>query len=197
MAGVQEPGFRRACAQASGGRDLRWAQPVRPGGGSRARDRVFPDRTAHMKAPDLRAARVMVVGDVMLDRYWFGEASRISPEAPVPVVLFSKEVDKAGGAANVACNCAALGATTQLLSVIGDDPEGEQLRKLLEAARVRTSFHKDRFIRTTQKLRVLTPRQQLLRIDFETNPSREVLASKLADFKSGLAGCNVKIGRAH
>ena len=146
-----------------------------------------------MKAPDLRAARVMVVGDVMLDRYWFGEATRISPEAPVPVVLFSKEVDKAGGAANVACNCAALGATTQLLSVVGDDPEGERLRKLLESSRVRTSFHKDRFIKTTQKLRVLTARQQLLRIDFETHPSREVLASKLADFKSGLPGCNVII----
>ena len=146
-----------------------------------------------MKAPDLRGARVMVVGDVMLDRYWFGDAFRISPEAPVPVVLFNKEVARAGGAANVACNCAALGAKTQLLSVVGDDPEGEQLRKLLEDSHVLASLHKDRLIRTTQKLRVLTPRQQLLRIDFETNPSREVLASKLADFKSGLPRCNVVI----
>ena len=146
-----------------------------------------------MKAPDMRGARVMVVGDVMLDRYWYGDATRISPEAPVPVVLFSKEIDKAGGAANVACNCAALGAKTELLSVVGDDPEGEQLRKLLEDSHVRASLHKDRFIKTTQKLRVLTARQQLMRIDFETTPSREVLASKLADFKAGLSRCNVVI----
>ena len=141
----------------------------------------------------MRGARVMVVGDVMLDRYWYGDATRISPEAPVPVVLFSKEIDKAGGAANVACNCAALGAKTELLSVVGDDPEGEQLRKLLEDSHVRASLHKDRFIKTTQKLRVLTARQQLMRIDFETTPSREVLASKLADFKAGLSRCNVVI----
>jgi rfaE bifunctional protein kinase chain/domain len=146
-----------------------------------------------MKAPDMRGARVMVVGDVMLDRYWYGDATRISPEAPVPVVLFSKEIDKAGGAANVACNCAALGAKTELLSVVGDDPEGEQLRKLLEDSQVRARLHKDRLIRTTQKLRVLTARQQLMRIDFETTPSREVLASKLADFKAGLPRCNVVI----
>jgi len=146
-----------------------------------------------MKAPDLRGARVMVVGDVMLDRYWFGDATRISPEAPVPVVLFNREVARAGGAANVACNCAALGARTELLSVVGDDPEGEQLRKLLKDSQVSASLHKDRLIKTTQKLRVLTPRQQLLRIDFETNPSREVLASKLEDFKAGIERCNVVI----
>src|SRR5678815_5973004 len=107
VAGIQKPGFRRACAQAASGGDLRWAQPVRSGGGSRARHRVLSDRTADMKAPDLRAARIMVVGDVMLDRYWFGEASRISPEAPVPVVLIGREEQRLGGAANVAWNCKA------------------------------------------------------------------------------------------
>jgi rfaE bifunctional protein kinase chain/domain len=145
-----------------------------------------------VRGPDTRKARVLVVGDVMLDRYWYGDASRISPEAPVPVVLFRREETKAGGAANVAANCAALGAKTQLLSVVGDDPEGARLRKLLEEAGVRVSFHKDRLIRTTQKLRVLS-RQQLLRVDFETAPSREVLASKLEDFKAGLPWCNVVV----
>ncbi|HEX5611805.1 MAG TPA: D-glycero-beta-D-manno-heptose-7-phosphate kinase [Burkholderiales bacterium] len=146
-----------------------------------------------MKAPDTRSARVMVVGDVMLDRYWYGEASRISPEAPVPVVLFDRQVDTPGGAANVACNCAALGARTRLLSVVGDDPEGETLARLLEASRVQASLHKDPLIKTTQKVRVLTPRQQLLRIDFEIKPSREVLASKLEDFKAEVERCDVVV----
>ncbi len=145
-----------------------------------------------MKGPDTRKARVLVVGDVMLDRYWHGEASRISPEAPVPVVLFAREESRAGGAANVAANCAALGARTQLLSVVGDDPEGASLRRLLEEAGVQVGFHKDRSIRTTQKLRVLA-RQQLLRVDFETSPSKEVLASKLADFRAALPRCNVVV----
>jgi D-glycero-beta-D-manno-heptose-7-phosphate kinase len=146
-----------------------------------------------MKAPDTRKARVLVVGDVMLDRYWHGDATRISPEAPVPVVLFRKEEARAGGAANVAANAAALGAKAQLLSVIGDDAEGRALQGILRQAGVQASLHPDKSIRTTQKLRVIGRRQQLLRIDFETPPSREVLASKLAEFRAALEGCNVVI----
>jgi rfaE bifunctional protein kinase chain/domain len=146
-----------------------------------------------MKIPDTRAARVLVVGDVMLDRYWFGEASRISPEAPVPVVLWQREEPKAGGAANVAANCGALGANTTLLSVVGDDAEGTTLENILKKTRVTVKFHRDKSIRTTQKLRVLSHRQQLLRIDFETPPSREVLASKFADFKAALPAARVVI----
>ncbi|HXR58496.1 MAG TPA: D-glycero-beta-D-manno-heptose-7-phosphate kinase [Burkholderiales bacterium] len=146
-----------------------------------------------MKAPDTRNARVLVVGDVMLDRYWFGDATRISPEAPVPVVLWRREEPKAGGAANVASNCAALGASTTLLSVIGDDAEGTTLQSLLEKNKVKTKFLRDPSIRTTQKLRVISQRQQLLRIDFETPPSREVLAQKFADFKAALPSCRVVI----
>jgi len=146
-----------------------------------------------LTAPDTKKARVLVVGDVMLDRYWHGEATRISPEAPVPVVLFRREEARAGGAANVAANCAALGAKAHLLSVVGKDPEGETLRRILDAAGVRVGFHEDAAVRTTQKLRVIGRRQQLLRIDFETAPSREVLASKLADFRAALAGCDVVI----
>jgi rfaE bifunctional protein kinase chain/domain len=134
-----------------------------------------------------------VVGDVMLDRYWYGDASRISPEAPVPVVLFQNELTTAGGAANVACNCAALGARTRLLSVLGSDEAGDRLAELIERAGIEASLHRDKSIHTTVKLRVIGRQQQLLRIDFETSPSREVLASKLADFKRELHRCDVVI----
>jgi rfaE bifunctional protein kinase chain/domain len=142
-----------------------------------------------MKAPDTRAARVLVVGDVMLDRYWFGDASRISPEAPVPVVLVQRVEERPGGAANVARNCAALGARTQLLSVIGRDEAGETLARLVAESGVKANLHRDASIPTTVKLRVIGRQQQLLRIDFETPPSREVLASKLADFDAALPWC--------
>ena len=131
---------------------------------------------------------MLVVGDVMLDRYWFGEVSRISPEAPVPVVLVNEKSEelKLGGAANVAWNCKELGARTRLLSVVGRDEPGRALEKLLKKMGVEASLHHDRSVSTTQKLRVIGRRQQLLRIDFERPPSREVLASKLEDFKRAL-----------
>ena len=146
-----------------------------------------------MKKPDTSKARVLVVGDVMLDRYWFGEVERISPEAPVPVVLINREEARPGGAANVARNCARLGAETQLVSVVGNDAEGRLLRAITAKEGVRVNFHTDKSIKTTQKLRVIGRMQQLLRIDFETPPSREVLASKLADFEAALPSCGVVI----
>jgi rfaE bifunctional protein kinase chain/domain len=136
---------------------------------------------------------VLVVGDVMLDRYWFGEVSRISPEAPVPVVLIGKEDQRLGGAANVAWNCTELKARTRLLSVVGRDEPGRALEKLLKQKGIEASLHHDRGLSTTQKLRVIGRRQQLLRIDFEKPPSREVLASKLEDFKRALSECDVVI----
>jgi len=146
-----------------------------------------------MTRPDPSRARVLVVGDVMLDRYWFGDASRISPEAPVPVVLIRSEDERPGGAANVARNCAALGARTHLVSVVGADGPGRRLQRLVRRSGVRASLHRDRSIRTTQKLRVFGRQQQLLRIDFEVPPSREVLASKLADFRATLPACDVVV----
>jgi rfaE bifunctional protein kinase chain/domain len=134
---------------------------------------------------------VLVVGDVMLDRYWFGDATRISPEAPVPVLLFREEEFRLGGAANVAANCAALGATTRLLSVVGRDHAGNTLIRLLRQKRVVPGLQRDRRVQTTQKLRVIGRRQQLLRIDMEKPPSSEMLASKLADFRKSLAECDV------
>jgi D-glycero-beta-D-manno-heptose-7-phosphate kinase len=129
---------------------------------------------------------VLVVGDVMLDRYWFGDVSRISPEAPVPVVLIKDEDERLGGAANVAWNCKELKARTRLLSVVGRDEPGAKLARLLKEMGVEASLHRDRKLHTTQKLRIIARGQQLLRIDFERPPSSEVLASKLADFKRAL-----------
>ncbi len=137
-----------------------------------------------LSIPDCRYARVLVVGDVMLDRYWFGEVSRISPEAPVPVVHVKKTEERPGGAANVARNIASLGGQATLLSVVGDDEPGRTLATLLEQERVTTHFHKDAALPTTVKLRVIGRQQQLMRIDFETPPSREVLEDKLDDFES-------------
>jgi D-glycero-beta-D-manno-heptose-7-phosphate kinase len=135
----------------------------------------------------------LVVGDVMLDRYWFGDVSRISPEAPVPVVLIKDEDERLGGAANVAWNCKELGARIRLLSVVGRDEPGQALERLLRKKGIEASLHRDRGLSTTQKLRVIGRRQQLLRIDFERPPSREVLASKLEEFKRALPDCGVVI----
>ncbi len=141
-----------------------------------------------------RNARVLVVGDVMLDRYWFGDVSRISPEAPVPIVKIEREKETPGGAANVARNAAALGAQVSLLSVVGTDEPGDRLESLLKAMRVSTQLHRDRGIKTTVKLRVIGGRnQQLLRVDFETPPGHEVLASKLRDFERMLDRVDVVI----
>ncbi len=137
--------------------------------------------------------RVLIVGDVMLDRYWFGEVERISPEAPVPVVKIARSEERPGGAANVARNAAALGAQVTLISVVGEDEAARALDRLLAAERVRTSFHRDNSLPTTVKLRVIGRQQQLLRIDFETSPSHEILASKLADYERTLGEFDVVV----
>ena len=142
---------------------------------------------------EVRNVRLLVVGDVMLDRYWFGEVSRISPEAPVPVVKVERLEERLGGAANVARNAVALGARTALLSVVGDDEAGRSLSRLLEEGEIDTGMHVDRDIDTTVKLRVIGRQQQLLRIDFETTPSHEILQAKLADFEQRVAQADVVI----
>jgi rfaE bifunctional protein kinase chain/domain len=146
-----------------------------------------------VKLRNLREANVLVVGDVMLDRYWFGEVGRISPEAPVPVVKIDRVEERPGGAANVARNAAALGAQVNLLSVVGRDEAGASLRKLLRRERIKAQLHVDAGLDTTVKLRVIGRRQQLVRIDFETAPSHEALASKLRDFRRLLRGMDAVI----
>jgi len=141
----------------------------------------------------VRRARVLVVGDAMLDRYWFGDVDRISPEAPVPVVKIARSEERPGGAANVARNAAALGARVTLISVIGDDEPGHVLERLLRGESVHTSLHRDPSLPTTVKLRVIGRQQQLLRIDFETVPSPLALAAKLADYERTLAAFDVVV----
>ena len=137
--------------------------------------------------------RLLVVGDVMLDRYWFGEVSRISPEAPVPVVKVQRMEERLGGAANVVRNAASLGAVSALLSVVGDDEAGRTLGRLLDEGQIDANLHVDREIDTTVKLRVIGRQQQLLRIDFETTPSHEILQAKLADFETRVVQSDVVI----
>ncbi|HZX31629.1 MAG TPA: D-glycero-beta-D-manno-heptose-7-phosphate kinase [Rhodocyclaceae bacterium] len=137
--------------------------------------------------------RLLVVGDVMLDRYWFGEVSRISPEAPVPVVKVERLEERLGGAANVARNAAAVGARTALLSVVGDDEAGRILGRLLNEGDIEAGLQVDAEIDTTVKLRVIGRQQQLLRIDFETTPSHEILRAKLQEFERRVENCDVVI----
>ena len=134
-------------------------------------------------ADRLSQARVLVVGDAMLDRYWFGGVDRISPEAPVPVVRVTREEIRLGGAANVAMNVVALGAQGTLLTVVGDDPAGRSLRELLEQQGIRAVLGTDAKLQTVVKLRVIGRSQQLLRIDFENTPDHEVLRTLLADYE--------------
>jgi len=144
--------------------------------------------------PVFKGCKILVVGDVMLDRYWFGEVHRISPEAPVPVLKVERVEERPGGAANVARNIAALGAQATLLSVVGDDEAGACLEKLLKQHdNLNALLHRDSSIATIIKLRAIARHQQLLRIDFETPPSHEVLHAALADFHAQLPLADVVI----
>src|SRR5574340_649066 len=140
--------------------------------------------------PKFDGARILVVGDVMLDRYWFGDVSRISPEAPVPVVKIERTEERPGGAANVARNAAALGARVSLLSVVGADEAGGALVRLMEQEGIEASLYRDAELATTIKLRVIGRQQQLLRIDFENFPAHEVLRAKLEEFRRKLPLCD-------
>jgi len=132
----------------------------------------------------IQNSRVLVVGDVMLDRYWFGEVSRISPEAPVPVVRVEKREERLGGAANVARNAAALGVSVGLLGVVGQDEAGNAVESMLTEMRIVSHLTRDPAISTIIKLRVIGRQQQLLRIDFEDAPTDAVLRDKLTQFNA-------------
>lgn len=143
---------------------------------------MFTQQHIEFLQQDLAQNKVLVVGDVMLDRYWFGNVDRVSPEAPVPIAKISKIEDRPGGAANVARNIASLGGNVTLLSVVGEDEPALVLEKLLLAEQVNTVFKKDASISTIVKLRVIAKNQQLIRIDFEEKPSHEILAEILDNF---------------
>ena len=133
-------------------------------------------------AERLANSRVLVVGDAMLDRYWFGGVDRVSPEAPVPVVRVTREENRLGGAANVALNVKMLGAACTLLTVVGDDAAGRSLAELLQQQGIRAVLGTDAQLQTVVKLRVIGRSQQLLRIDFENKPDHEVLQQLQADY---------------
>ncbi len=130
----------------------------------------------------LSKARVLVVGDAMLDRYWFGAVDRISPEAPVPVVRVTREEERIGAAANVAYNIVTLGAKASLLTVVGDDEASHKLEALVAQTGIEPHFGRDAHLKTTVKLRVIGRQQQLIRLDFENTPQSELLATQSAAF---------------
>ncbi len=153
---------------------------------------------------ELAQRRVLVVGDVMLDRYWHGAVERISPEAPVPVVRVERVEERLGGAANVALNVKSLGTRVTLLSVVGEDQPADSLRGLLASHGIDAVLRTDRQFSTILKLRVIGRAQQLIRIDFENDPGHEVLgqmvdafAEKLPDHDVVLFSDYGKGGLAH
>ncbi len=141
----------------------------------------------------LADARVLVVGDLILDRYWHGATRRISPEAPVPVVLVDERVERVGGAANVAANVAALGGAVALVGLVGADAEGDTLTRLSAAAGIEPDFLRVDGHATTVKLRVVSQRQQLVRIDFEQALPGEYSNQLLAAVERQLARCEVVV----
>lgn len=138
-------------------------------------------------AKRIAGSRILVVGDVMLDRYWHGEVTRISPEAPVPVVHVHREENRLGGAANVALNIRTMGARVSLLSMVGADDAASRLRQLLKTYGIEAELGEDPDMETIVKLRVIGRSQQMLRIDFEKEPDHEVLADMLDRFDVLLA----------
>lgn len=131
----------------------------------------------------LQKARILVVGDAMLDRYLFGDVERISPEAPVPVVRVTREEERLGGAANVALNAKSLGPSVTLITVVGDDEPARKLQQLLNERGVASILGRDPKLYTCVKLRIIGRAQQLVRVDFENQPDHEILGEMLADFE--------------
>ncbi len=126
--------------------------------------------------------RALVVGDAMLDRYWYGAVDRISPEAPVPVVAVQRCEERPGGAANVARNVHALGGRCALFAVTGDDAAADTLERLLGEDSIECRLQRDKLINTTVKLRVISQHQQLIRLDFDMQGSKDARAQLLKDY---------------
>ena len=120
-----------------------------------------------MRLPDFKTATVLVVGDLMLDRYWQGNASRISPEAPVPVVHIKENQERVGGAANVALNISAIGGSAKVMGYCGQDEAGDSLIALLGQAGIDCTVFRQENLPTITKVRILSRHQQLIRLDFE------------------------------
>jgi D-beta-D-heptose 7-phosphate kinase/D-beta-D-heptose 1-phosphate adenosyltransferase len=146
-----------------------------------------------IQIPAFENSRVLVIGDVMLDRYWHGDASRISPEAPVPVVHVGDTEERPGGAANVALNTAALGAQTRLLGLVGRDEAASSLEAMLASAGVSHDLHRAHDCRTVTKLRVISRQQQLIRLDFEDGFEAAAAAGLLLPYRDALSACDIVV----
>lgn len=127
--------------------------------------------------------KILVIGDLILDRYWFGDVSRISPEAPVPVVRVVKKEDRLGGAGNVARNVISLGAQATLTGIVGVDEGGEKIQRLADEVGINTALSLDQQINTTLKMRILGRKQQMLRVDFEHEPTEHSLKDLYANLE--------------
>lgn len=143
--------------------------------------------------PDFSAGHVVVVGDVMLDRYWHGSTNRISPEAPVPIVKVERDEFRAGGAGNVALNIASLGGKPELVGLIGRDDAGALLRERLETSGVQCQLIESAHLPTITKLRIISRHQQLIRLDFEENFAVLEPAGIHATFSSALSKARAAI----
>lgn len=154
---------------------------------------AFQSSSETPQIPPFSQARVMVFGDLMLDRYWFGHTDRISPEAPVPVVSVQRAQARPGGAANVAINIAALAARVELFGLVGDDSEADELHQLLTEQNVICHFQKLTQMTTTTKLRVLGQNQQLMRLDFEKACPQIDCESLISDYEKELATTHVVV----
>ena len=143
--------------------------------------------------PDWGKARVLVVGDVMLDRYWYGGTSRISPEAPVPVVHVKDVEERIGGAGNVAQNIAALGGQGVVMGVVGDDDNAQLVKQKLAEGGVESKLIVQEGVPTVTKLRVISRHQQLIRLDFEENPESVITADLATRFREALADVDLVV----
>jgi D-beta-D-heptose 7-phosphate kinase/D-beta-D-heptose 1-phosphate adenosyltransferase len=146
-----------------------------------------------MQLPSFENAKVLVVGDLMLDRYWHGGTSRISPEAPVPVVHVNQNEERAGGACNVAINIAALGAQCTVVGLCGDDEAAATLENLLQQEDIKTQFVRLPDNATITKLRVMSRHQQLMRLDFEDGFVGQDLSGLEAIFEAQLQNHNIVV----
>ncbi|MDC8830315.1 bifunctional D-glycero-beta-D-manno-heptose-7-phosphate kinase/D-glycero-beta-D-manno-heptose 1-phosphate adenylyltransferase HldE [Alteromonas gilva] len=146
-----------------------------------------------MTLPNFNQIHILVVGDVMLDRYWSGSTARVSPEAPVPVVNINNTEDRPGGAANVAINLASLGVKVTLLGMVGNDENADILRNRLAGYGIECMFTTCDGLDTITKLRVMSRNQQLLRMDFERSFAEQDKSALNANFKAHLAGCDAVI----
>lgn len=147
----------------------------------------------NIQIPDFSKIHVLVLGDIMLDRYWSGDASRLSPEAPIPVVHVRQTEERPGGAGNVALNVAALGCKVTLMGMIGNDENGNKLEQTLQQHNVECILQRTKIAPTITKLRLLSRNQQLIRMDFEEEPITFSPEKQLATFKTLLETVDVVI----